>query len=165
MAQDFSFDISCSFDKQEFQNAIDQTRREIGNRFDFNGVFAEIEIVNNEKLILQTESEHKLNALIDIIESKLIKRNLSLSILDKTKPSETASGGNARKEIKLVNTLNSDQTKDIAKFIRQDFPKAKPIIQGDSVRVTSRSKDELQSIMHLLKEKRSDLPLDFVNFK
>ncbi len=165
MAQDFSFDISCSFDKQEFQNALDQARREINNRFDFKGVFAEIEASNSETLILQTESEHKLNALIDIIESKLVKRNLSLSILDKTNNSETASGGRVRKEIKLINSLNSEQTKDIAKLIRQDFPKAKPIIQGDSIRVTSRSKDELQSIMRLIKEKRTNLPLDFINFK
>jgi hypothetical protein len=165
MAQDYSFDITCNFNKQEFQNAIDQTRREISTRFDFKGVFTEIEIFGNEKLILQTESEHKLNALIDIIESKLVKRNLPLSILDKTKSPEASSGGSVRKEIKLVNSLDSEQTKEIAKVIRQEFPKAKPIIQGDSIRVTSRSKDELQTIMHQIKEKKSDLPLDFINFR
>ncbi len=165
MAQDYSFDVTCNFDKQEFQNALDQTRREIGTRFDFKGVLVEIELLDDNKLVIKTESDLKLTAVLDIIESKMIKRNLSLSILDKSKQPETASGGTIRKELKLINTLDSEQTKEIAKSIRNNFPKAKPIIQGDSVRVISKSKDELQAIMKTLKEEKSNLPLAFSNFK
>jgi len=165
MAQDYSFDILCDFDRQEFQNAIDQTRREIGTRFDFKGVFVEIEVANNEKLVIQTESEPKLNAVTDIIESKMIKRNIPLTVLDKSKKAEDASGGTLRKEIRLINSLDSEQTKEISKAIRSAFPKSKPVIQGDSVRVVSRSKDELQSIMKFIREEKPSLPFTFSNYK
>jgi len=165
MTQDYSFDILCDFDKQEFQNAIDQTRREISTRFDFKGIFVEIEVTNNEKLVIQTESELKLTAVLDIIESKMIKRNIPLSVLDKSKQAEDASGRTLRKEIRLISSLDSEQTKEISKVIRSNFPKAKPVIQGDSIRVVSRSKDELQSIMKLIRDEKPNLPFTFSNFK
>jgi uncharacterized protein YajQ (UPF0234 family) len=165
MASDFSFDISCNFDKQEFQNAVDQAKREIANRFDFKGVLAKIEVIENKELMLQTESDSKVVALIDIIESKMIKRDLPLSILDKSKASEPASGGTVRKNIKLKSSLDSEQVKDISKTIRQAYPKAKPTIQGESVRVVSKSKDELQEIMQLLRQEKNNLPLKFDNFR
>lgn len=165
MASEFSFDVSCDFDKQEFQNAIDQTKREITNRFDFKGVLASIDIREQKELIIQTESEHKLNAILDIIESKLVKRDLPLSILDKNKPVEQASGGNLRKNIVLINSLNQDQIKEINKLIRARYPKAKTVIQGEALRVTSKSKDELQAIMHLLRQEKNNLPLVFTNFR
>jgi len=165
MASEFSFDVSCDFDKQEFQNAIDQTKREITNRYDFKGVMASIDLREQKELVIQTESEHKLKAIIDIIESKLVKRNLPLSILDKSKVAEQASGGSLRKTINLINSLNQDQIKEINKLIRAQYPKAKTIIQGETIRVTSKSKDELQNIMHLLRKEKSNLPLVFTNFR
>jgi hypothetical protein len=165
MASEFSFDISCDFDKQEFQNAIDQTKREISTRFDFKGVFTSIEIQEQKDLLIQTESEQKLNAVLDIIESKLVKRGLPLSILDKSKATESASGGTVRKNIHLISSLSQDQIKEINKLIRQGFPKSKPLIQGDTIRVTSKSKDELQGIMRLLKQEKTNLPLVFTNFR
>jgi hypothetical protein len=163
MPNEFSFDITCNFDKQEFQNALDQARREIANRFDFKGVLANIEIQDNN-LLLNTESEHRLNALIDLVESKLIRRGLPLSILDKSKPPEQAASNTLRKQIKLINNLDADQAKEVTKLIRQGFPKAKPTIQGETIRVSSRSKDELQAIMRLLKNEKNHLPLRFSNF-
>jgi len=163
MAQDFSFDITCGFDKQEFANAVDQARREIATRYDFKGVVAEIE-VKDEEMVLHTESEYKLQSLIDMIESKLVRRNLPLSILDKSKAIEPASGGSVRQRIGLVATLTPEQAKDISKKLRTEFPKIKPNIQGDTVRVVSKSKDELQAAMQILRRDFANLPLQFGNY-
>ncbi len=165
MAQEFSFDLSCDFDKQEFANAIDQTRREISTRFDFKGVTASIDTHEQNGLVVQTESEQKLNAIIDIIESKLVKRGLPLSILDKSKAFEAASGGTVRKNIRLISSLTQEQIKEINKIIRQKYPKARPVVQGETIRISSKSKDELQDIMRFLKEERNNLPLVFTNFR
>ncbi len=166
MASEFSFDITSDFDKQEFANAIDQTKREIINRFDFKNVLAEIE--NNEKekeLVINTESDYKLTSILDILESKMVKRDVSLKILDKSLVIEPASGGTIRKKIKLRSGMTSEQAKKISKMIRDSFPKAKPIIQGESVRVISKSKDELQEIMGMLRGADLDFPLEFGNYR
>lgn len=167
MASDFSFDITCAFDKQEFTNALDQTRREISNRFDFKGVLAELEMNDGSKeLVIHSESESKIAAILDILESKLVKRNLSLNILDKSKDSEDASGGTLRKRIKLRDSLSTDEAKSISKMIRDEGPKgAKPLIQGDTIRVSSKSKDDLQQVMQLIKNKDLKLPIDFTNYR
>lgn len=166
MAQEFSFDITCGFDNQEFVNSLDQTRREMSNRFDFKGVLANIELVNDQKeLVIHTESEAKVNSILDILESKLVKRNVPLSVLDKSLSLEDATGGTVRKKIKLKDTLTSEQAKELAKLIRDNVPKVKPIIQGETIRVTSKSKDDLQDVIRLTKEKKSDLPLQFTNYR
>ena len=163
MAQEYSFDVTCGFDKQEFANAIDQARREITTRFDFKGVTAEIETANNE-MVLHTESEYKLQALIDMIESKLVRRNLPLSILDKSKATESAAGDTVRKRIPLIASLTAEQAKEISKKLREYLPKIKPNIQGDTVRVVSKSKDELQEAIVLLRKEFTNLPLQFDNY-
>lgn len=166
MASDFSFDITCDYDHQEMVNAIDQTRREIENRYDFKGV--PVEINHNDKageLIIQTDSDYKLTALVDILESKMVKRDLSLKILDKSAPLEAASGGTVRQKIVLRSGLNSDDAKSISKLIRDNFPKSKPIIQGEEIRVSSKSKDELQEIMQLLRSADLQMPLQFGNYR
>jgi uncharacterized protein YajQ (UPF0234 family) len=167
MAQDFSFDIIAGFDKQEMTNSLDQTRREITNRYDFKGVLVEIELADQSKeLVIHTESEAKVTAVIDIIESKLVKRNIPLTVLDKSKEVEDAAGGTVRKRINLRDSLTSDQAKEIAKIIRDKGPKgAKPIIQGDSVRVSSKSKDELQQVMTLIRQEKAELPIQFNNYR
>jgi uncharacterized protein YajQ (UPF0234 family) len=163
MAQDFSFDVTCGYDKQEFANAIDQARREIMTRYDFKGVKAEIEVAETD-MTIHTESEYKLQAVIDLIESKLVRRNVPLSILDKSKAVEQAAGGTVRQKLGLVASLSSEQAKDIAKTLRSEFPKIKPNVQGDAVRVVSKSKDELQAAMQHLKTKYNNLPLQFGNY-
>jgi len=163
MPQDYSFDITCGFDRQEFTNAIDQARREITTRYDFKGVIAEISVSEND-MVLHTESEYKLTALIDMIESKLVKRDIPLSILDKSKAVESASGGTVKKHIGLIATLTPEQAKEISKKLRAELPKIKPNIQGDTVRVFSKSKDDLQKAISILKHEFSGLPLHFDNY-
>jgi uncharacterized protein YajQ (UPF0234 family) len=164
LAQEYSFDVSCGFDKQEFTNALDQTRREITNRFDFKGVLADIDLSANE-LVIHTESEAKLSAIIDILESKMVKRNIPLAVLEKPGRLEEATGGTVRNKIKLIDALNSDQAKMISKQVRDNLPKAKPVIQGDSIRVISKSKDELQVAITKLRELNPKLPLQFTNYR
>jgi len=166
MASEYSFDITSDFNKQEFANAIDQTKREIQNRFDFKNVLVELE--NNEKekiLLIQTESDYKLTAILDILESKMIKREVSLKILNKSLPPETATGGTIRRKIKLKSGMTAEQAKEISKLIRNEFPKAKPNILGETVRVASKSKDDLQEIMNLLHNADLDIPLEFGNYR
>jgi len=166
MSSDYSFDITCDYDHQEMVNAIDQTRREIENRFDFKGVM--VEINHNEKdkeIVIQTESDYKLQAVLDILESKMVKRELSLKILDKSAAEEAAANGTVRKRIKLRSGLNSDDAKKITKMIRDEFPKVKPNIQGEEIRVVAKSKDDLQDIMQLLRASDLDMPLQFGNYR
>jgi uncharacterized protein YajQ (UPF0234 family) len=166
MASDYSFDISCDFNHQEMVNAIDQVRREIENRYDFKGVL--VEINHNDKageLTIQTDSDYKLTAILDILESKMVKRELSLKILDKSIPIEPASGGSVRQKIILRSGLKSEDAKKISAIVRENFPKAKANIQGEEVRVVSKSKDELQEIMSLLKSKDLEMPLQFGNYR
>ena len=166
MASDYSFDITCDYDHQEMVNAIDQTRREIENRYDFKGVL--VDIKHNDKpgeIIIQTDSDYKLVAIIDILESKMVKRELSLKILDKSAPIEEAAGGTVRQKIVLRSGLKSEDAKAMTKLIREHFPKAKANIQGEEIRVVGKSKDELQEIMNLLRGENLDMPLQFGNYR
>jgi uncharacterized protein YajQ (UPF0234 family) len=164
MAAEFSFDVVSEIDQQELTNALDQTRREIIGRYDFKGVFVEIKHEDN-KLIINVPDEFKLNAVIDILKSKLVRRNIDLKILGEIKQ-EIASGGTIRATIPLVEGVSQDIAKLINKIIREEFPKIKSNIQGDSIRVSSKSKDELQLIMSLLKgHQLIDIPLQFINYR
>jgi len=167
LAKDSSFDIVSDFDAQEMNNAVDQTKREALTRYDFKGTNPQIDWDENKSgLILNVDTEYKLTALLDILESKMIKRNLLLKILDKSAPNEEASGGRVRKKVPFKKGLTTDTAKPITKLIRESYPKVKTQIQGDTVRVTSGSKDELQGVMNLLRTSGSiDIPLQFTNFK
>src|SRR3989337_1168731 len=150
MAGDASFDVVSDFDEQELRNALDQVRREVGQRFDSKGVTGDLTQAKDE-LVLVTDDEHRASAVKDLIESKAIRRNLSLKIFDWGKV-EPAGGNKVRQEIKLRRGLPEDLAKRITKLIRDEFPKAKSQIQGDAVRVTSKSKDELQKVITRLRE-------------
>jgi uncharacterized protein YajQ (UPF0234 family) len=166
MASDYSFDITCDYNHQEMVNAIDQTKREIENRYDFKGVM--VDIKHDDKggdLTIQTDSDYKLTAILDILESKMVKRELSLKILDKGNPVEQAAGGTVRQRILLRSGLKNEDAKAIVKIIRDHFPKAKPNIQGEEIRVNSKSKDELQEIMQLLRGENLEMPLQFGNYR
>ncbi len=166
MASDYSFDITCDFDHQEMANAINQSKKEIIGRFDFKGVLADIDYSEKENLItIHTESDYKLQSIIDIIESKMVKRELCLKVLDKSTPEENATGNTIRKKITLRSGLNSEDAKKISKNIRDSFPKAKPSIQGEEIRVSSKSKNELQEIMQLLNSSDLEMPLQFGNYR
>lgn len=163
MAGDVSFDVVSDFDEQELRNALDQVRREVGQRFDFKGVTVELTQAKDE-LILLTDDEHRAAAIKDLIESKAIRRNLSLKIFDWGKV-EPAGGNKVRQQIKLRKGLGEDVAKRISKLIRDEFPKAKAQIQGDAVRISGKSKDELQRVMGRLRELDETVPLQFQNYR
>jgi uncharacterized protein YajQ (UPF0234 family) len=163
MAGDVSFDVVSDFDEQELRNALDQVRREVGQRFDFKGVTVDLTQAKGE-LILVTDDEHRAAAVKDLIESKAIRRSLSLKIFDWGKV-EPAGGNKVRQEIKLRRGLSEDIAKRITKLIRDEFPKVKSQIQGDAVRVSGKSKDELQKVITRLRELDEPVPLQFQNYR
>lgn len=167
MAKESSFDIVSEFDIQEMNNAVDQTKREVLTRYDFKGTDPQIDFEGDKAgLLLNVDSEYKLTALLDILESKMVKRELSLKILDKSKTPEAASGGRVRQSIPFKKGLSQENAKKITKLIREDYPKVKANIQGETIRVSSASKDDLQGVMQLLRTAPDfDFPLQFTNFK
>jgi cyclic-di-GMP-binding protein len=164
MAGDVSFDVVSDFDEQELRNALDQVRREVGQRFDFKGVTVELEQTKDE-LTLVTDDEHRAAAIKDLIESKAVRRNLSLKIFDWGKV-EPSGGNKVRQAITLRRGLNDELAKKISKLIREEFPKVKPQIQGDAVRVSGKSRDELQKVIGRLRElEELPVPLQFENYR
>lgn len=163
MASTFSFDIVSKYDRQELKNAVDQTRREIETRYDLKGTKTELDL-NDDDIAINTESEMSLSAIRDILESKLIRRDLSLKILD-YQNEETASGGRVRITIKLKEGIPDDVAKSLSKQIREQNKKVTPQIQGDTLRVQAKSKDDLQDVIQLLKGEDLPVALQFVNFR
>jgi hypothetical protein len=163
MAQEFSFDVVSDYDHQELVNAIDQARREIGARYDFKNLTADIEL-EKEQLTLTTESDMKLAAMLDVLKTKLHKRSLDLKILDPQKP-EDAAKGNMRQVIKLRRGINDELAKKLQKQIRADQPKVQVRIQGDQLRVSAKDKDALQAVIASLRAADLDVPLQFTNYR
>jgi uncharacterized protein YajQ (UPF0234 family) len=163
MAGDVSFDVVSDFDEQELRNALDQVRREVGQRFDFKGVTVDLTQAKDE-LVLVTDDEYRASAVKDLIESKAIKRNLSLKIFDWGKV-EPSGGNKVRQEIKLRRGLTDEIAKRITKLIRDEFPKVKSQIQGDAVRVSGKNKDDLQRVITRLRELDEPVPLQFQNYR
>ena len=163
MAGDISFDVVSDFDEQELRNALDQVRREVQQRYDFKGVTVDLE-QGKEDLTLVTDDEHRAAAIKDLIESKAIRRNLSLKIFDWGKV-EPSGGNRGRQVIKLRRGLPEDVAKRITKLIRDEFPKVKSQIQGDAVRVSGKSRDELQKVIARLRELDEPVPLQFENYR
>jgi cyclic-di-GMP-binding protein len=163
MAGDVSFDVVSEFDEQELRNALDQVRREVQQRFDFKGATVEL-TQGKDDITLLTDDEFRAKAIRDLIESKAIKRNLSIKIFDWGKI-EPAGGNKVRQTITLRQGLSEDLAKKISKLIREEFPKVKPQIQGDAVRVSAKSKDDLQRVITRLRELDEPLPLQFQNYR
>ncbi|CAM2889213.1 YajQ family cyclic di-GMP-binding protein [Paenibacillus sediminis] len=163
MASENSFDIVSKLDVQEMINAIHQTEREIETRFDFKGSKSSLKL-EKDVLVVTSDDEYKLNAVLDILQSKMVKRGLSLKNVDYGKI-EPASMGTVRQRITLKQGIDQENAKKINVLIRDSKLKVKSQIQGDQIRVTGKSKDDLQSVMQLLR--KADLPLDlqFTNFK
>jgi hypothetical protein len=160
---DSSFDIVSKVDKMEAENAVNQAQKEVAQRYDFKGVGASIEW-SGEKLLLKASAEERVKAVLEVLESKMIKRGIGIRSLDTGEP--YASGKEFRIEVGLKNGIGSDDAKKISKIIRDEGPKSvKAQIQGDELRVTSKSRDDLQATMALLKGKDLDVALQFVNFR
>ncbi len=160
---DSSFDIVSKVDHQEAENALNQARKEIEQRYDFKGTGASVEW-SGEKLLLKASAEERVKAVLEVVEQKFIKRGISLRSLDAGEP--FASGKEFRIAVSLKNGISSEDAKKISKIIRDEAPKSvKSQIQGDELRVQSKSRDDLQATMALLKGKDLDVALQFVNFR
>jgi uncharacterized protein YajQ (UPF0234 family) len=163
MAGDVSFDVVSEFDEQELRNALDQVRREVQQRYDFKGVTVDL-TQGKDDITLVTDDESRAAAVKDLVESKAVRRNLSLKIFDWGKV-EPAGGNKVRQVIKLRQGLDDTIAKKLTKLIRDEFPKVKSQIQGDAVRVSSKSKDELQKVMARLRELDESVPIQFQNYR
>lgn len=163
MASTYSFDVVSEFDRQELVNAIDQARREITNRYDLKDSKTEIEL-NDKTITIETESNMTLQSVQTILQTKAAKRDLSLKIFDFATP-ESASGGRIRQVVNLREGIDKEVAKDISKFIRDNVKKAQASIQGDAVRVSAKSKDDLQSAIQLLKSEEWPVALQFTNYR
>jgi len=163
MASTFSFDIVSDFDRQELVNAVDQVIREIKGRYDLKDTATTVEL-GEESIDVNTDSEFTLDAVQNILREKAAKRNLSQKIFDFSK-FESASGNRVRQEIKLKKGISQEIAKQISKLIRDEFKKIQASIQGDAVRVTAKSKDELQSVIQRLKQEDLPVALQFTNYR
>jgi hypothetical protein len=163
VAQDYSFDVVSQFDRQELVNAVNQAQREITTRYDFKDTGASIELGEDE-ITLQGPSDFKLKAMVDVLQSKFVKRNLSLKIL-KPGPIEPAAKGSVRQKLELQEGIDDELARSLVKQIKQISPKVQPRIQGDLIRVSSREKDLLQQVIQALKADESPVPLQFINYR
>ncbi len=163
MASASSFDIVSDFDRQELVNAIDQTTREIKSRYDLKDTNTTLELGENA-ITVSTDSEFTLQSVHTVLQTKTAKRNLSLKIFDYGKI-ESASGNRVRQEIQLKRGLSKEIAKQITKIIKDEFKKIQASIQGDAVRVSAKSKDELQQVIQRLKEEDLPVALQFNNYR
>jgi len=165
MANQYSFDIVSKIDMQEMKNAVDQTDKEISQRFDFKGSKTELTLKEKEReLEIVSDDEYKLNAVIDILKGKCIKRNISLKGLAFGKM-EDALGSTVRQKVGIQSGIPEDKAKIITKAIKEQKLKAQAQIQGDQIRVQSKSKDELQTVMSFLRQEDFEIDLTFENYR
>ena len=158
-----SFDVVSELNEHELDNAVNQTKKEIAQRYDFKDTQSEIER-SKEGIVLRSNSEGRIDAARDVLESKVVRRKLSLKILDAKKP-EQAGGQMWRQLIQLKEGISKEKAKEIVKAVKDSKIKVQASIQGDTVRVSGKKRDHLQETIALLKERDFDLPLQFVNFR
>lgn len=165
MASESTFDVVSDFDHQELVNAVDQAQREIQTRYDLKDTKTTLELSKTE-LVITTDSELTLRNVRDILETKALRRNLSLKIFDYG-PMQDVSGARVRQVVTLRKGIDSDLARKIVKMVRDQFPKIQPRIQGDTVRVASKSRDDLQAVIKFLREREDqiDAPLQFTNYR
>lgn len=157
-----AFDIVCDVDRQEVRNAVDQTLREIGTRFDFRGVDTNVEL-NDGSILLAAEEEFQLGQMLDILYDKLNRRGIDAKSLDEGKIE--AAGKQKRQTFSLKQGIDRDNAKKIVKMIKDSKLKVQSQIQGEELRVNGKKRDDLQSVMALLKEADLPIPLQFNNFR
>lgn len=162
----FSFDVVSDYDKAEMNNVFDQAQREIESRYDFKGTNAQLEWLNGEKTGLKVtgDSDYQIDAVLDIVRKKLASRNQSQKVLDVSRDA-TTSNLKTTKDVPFRQGLDQEKAKKITKLVRDELPKVKTQIQGEEVRVTSSSKNDLQSAMQTIKSQEFDFPVNFTNFR
>ena len=163
MADSFSFDVVSDFDRQELVNAVDQVRRDVSTRYDLKDSKTDIAL-EETAITITTASDMTLQAVEDILRQKATKRNLSLKIFD-FQPAETVGGNRVQQVVKLRKGLSQELAKKLSKTVRDNLKKVTVAIQGESLRVTGKSKDDLQQAINLLKAQDVDVPLQFENYR
>ena len=164
VASESSFDIVSKINRQELDNALNQAAKEIGTRFDFRGVGASIAWSGDQAVEIKANSEERASAVLDVFKDKLVRRSVSLKVLDPGEPKP--SGKEYRLAVALKEGISQDDARKISKIIRDEFPKGvRAQVQGDELRVSAKKKDDLQQVISLLKGKEFDLALQFVNYR
>jgi len=165
MAEQNSFDVVSQVNMQEVKNAVDQALKEIRQRFDFKDSKTELTLKEKEKeLVVVSDDDYKLKAVLEILKGKFVKRNVSLKAMTYG-PVEEALGGTVRQTITVQSGIAADKAKLISQAIRDGKFKAQPQIQGDQVRIQSKSRDELQAVIAFLKQKDFGIDLQFINYR
>ncbi len=163
MAKENSFDITSKIDYAELKNAMNQTSKEVGQRFDFKGSNAAVELVEKD-LVMSAEDDTRLRNMNEIFQSKLIKRSIPLKALAYEKV-EAASGGTVRQKVKIQQGIPTDKAKEIVKYLKEEKVKVQASIQGETVRVSGKDRDALQEVIALLKTKDFGIDMQFDNFR
>jgi len=164
MAKDNSFDIVSEVDLQEVDNAVNQTIKEISQRFDFRGSKSEVELVKADQIKIISDDEYKLKSVIDILQSKMVRRGISLKFLDYGKI-EPAAGGTVRQMVTIKRGITTEKAKEIVAFIKQLKLKVQAQIQDDQVRVSGKERDDLQKVIQAVKGQDFGVELQFKNFR
>lgn len=166
MAKDATFDVVSEIDLQEVRNAVDQAQREIHQRFDFKGTGSEIDLTTDgdPSIVVKSNTEQKVKDVVKVLEEKLVKRKVPLKALSK-KDVEPAAGGTARQNIGLNQGISTDKAREIVKFVKDQKLKVQVAVQGDQVRVSSKSRDTLQDVIQSLKDHDFGIPLQFTNYR
>jgi len=160
---DSSFDVVASVDRQEVDNAVNQARKELTQRFDFKGTNTSLQW-SGDGVVIVSKTDQRALAALDVFKEKLVRRSVSLKALTASEP-KPAGGGSYRVECSFLDGIPEDKAKALAKTIRQSGLKVQAQVQGDQLRVTSKSKDDLQKAIALLKQRDEGLPLRFMNYR
>lgn len=163
MAAESSFDVVSQVDMNEVRNAVQMTQKELASRFDFKGTVSRVSL-DEHSLVIVSENEGKLKSVIDVLEAKLVRRKVPLKALQYEK-TESALGGTVRQTVTLAAGIPEEKAKAMNKLIRKEFKRVRVVIQGDSLRVYAKSKDDLQGVMSLLRDQDFGQPLQFVNYR
>ena len=163
MTKDYSFDVVSTVDMNEVRNAVNLAQKEIATRYDFRNSACRVAL-DAEGLVLNADNDGKLRAVVDLLQEKLVRRKVPLKALQYHKV-EAALGGTVRQRVALVKGVDEDRARSMNKALRREFKKLKVSVQGDSLRISSPSKDELQAAMTFLREQDFDIPLQFVNYR
>ena len=161
---DASFDVVSKVDRQEVDNALNQTAKELSQRFDFRGTNAEINWAGDEAVTLKADTEDRVKAALDVFKEKLVKRQQSLKILEASEPRQ--SGRESKITVALKEGISQEQAKKVGKLIRDEGPKGVKVqVQGDELRVTSKKRDDLQEVIALVKGQDYDFAVQFTNYR
>lgn len=167
MAKESSFDVVSEVDMQEVRNAVEQAKREISQRFDFKGTGSSVELAQEgatDAIVIRSNTEQKVKDCVKVVEEKLVKRKVALKALQPGQI-QAAAGGTARQNLDIAQGISSDKAREIVKFVKDKKIKGQASVQGEQIRVSSKSKDTLQDIMQALREQDFGIPLQFTNYR